>query len=155
MSRAGFGKGIVLGLFVLFSSSSLFAEVGRIAEIGNIQGAVWFRKGGTTDWKGAEKGMILLESDEIKTGEGAKAEIFLDAGGETGKLNLSPGTQMRIETMKKDPATEDKTTLLDLAVGKVMIKAEKLKGNSSFQVKTPTSICGVRGTLFEVTVEAK
>ena len=155
MSRTGFGKGVALGLFVLFSSAVLFAGVGRVAEIANIQGAVWFRKGGTTEWKGAEKGMLLLENDEIKTGGNAKAEILLDAGGETGKLDLEANTQLRIETMKKDPATDDKTTLLDLAVGKVMIKAEKLKGNSSFQVKTPTSVCGVRGTLFEVTVEAK
>ena len=155
MRQAGFGKGILVGLVILFSSSSLFAEVGRVAEIGSIEGAVWFRKGGSNEWKGAEKGMLLLESDEIKTGENAKAEILLDSGGETGKLNLSANTQMRIETMKKDPATDEKTTLLDLALGKVIIKAEKLKGNSTFQVKTPTSICGVRGTLFEVTVEAK
>jgi hypothetical protein len=155
MSRAYFGRGAVVALSILFASSILFAEVGRVAEIANIQGAVWFRKGGTTEWKGAVAGMLLVESDEIRTDENSKAELLLDAGGETGKLNLEENTQMRIETMKRDPATDSKTTLLDLAIGKVIIKAEKLRGNSSFQVKTPTSICGVRGTLFEVTVEAK
>ena len=154
MKKINFCKGLVLGLCVLFIAAPVFAEVGRIAEISGIDGAVWFKKSGTAEWKGAEKGMILLENDEIKTGEGAKAEILLDVAGETGKLDLAPNTQLRIETMKKDPLTEDKTTLLDLAVGKVLVKAEKLKGSSSFQIKTPTSICGVRGTLFEVTVEA-
>lgn len=155
MDRKIFNTGLALVFCVLFVSAPLFAEVGRVAEISNLQGAVWFRKSGTTEWKGAEKGMLLLENDEIKTGENAKVEILLDTAGETGKLDLAANTQMRFETMTKDSATQDKTTLLDLAVGKVLIKAEKLKRNSSFQVKTPTSICGVRGTLFEVTVEAK
>ena len=155
MDRMSFSKGLALIFCALLTSAPLFAEVGRVAEIANLQGAVWFRKSGTTEWKGAEKGMLLLENDEIKTGENAKAEILLDTAGETGKLDLAANSQMRFESMKKDPETEDKTTLLDLAVGKVLIKAEKLKGDSSFKVKTPTSICGVRGTLFEVTVEAR
>lgn len=155
MDRVSFSKKLVLVICVLFVSAPLFAEVGRVAEISSLQGAVWFRKAGTTEWKNAEKGMLLLENDEIKTGENATVEILLDTAGETGKLDLTANSQMRFEAMKKNPATADKTTLLDLAVGKVLIKAEKLKGNSSFQVKTPTSICGVRGTLFEVTVEAK
>lgn len=155
MDRMSFSKVWVLVLCAIFVSAPLFAEVGRVAEISNLEGAVWFRKSGTTEWKGAEKGMVLLQNDEIKTGDNAKVELLLDTAGETGKLDLSANSQMRFETMGKDPVTEDKTTLLDLAVGKVLIKAEKLKGNSTFQVKTPTSICGVRGTIFEVTVEAK
>ena len=153
MNRMASVKGLVVALCVLFTAAPLFAEVGRVAEISDIQGDVQFRKGGTTEWKGAEKGMLLLEGDAIKTGATAKATIVLDKAGETGELALAPNSQMRIETLKKNPATEDKTTLLDLALGKVLVKAEKLKGNSSFQVKTPTSICGVRGTTFEVSVD--
>ena len=155
MERMSFSKVWVSVLCAMFVAAPLFAEVGRVAEISNLEGAVWFRKSGTTEWKGAEKGMMLLQNDEIKTGANAKVEILLDTAGETGKVDLSANSQMRFETMGKDLVTEDKTTLLDLAVGKVLIKAEKLKGNSTFQVKTPTSICGVRGTIFEVTVEAK
>ncbi|OGX11988.1 MAG: hypothetical protein A2351_07735 [Omnitrophica bacterium RIFOXYB12_FULL_50_7] len=155
MNRVEMVKGLAVGLCIFFISAPLFAEMGRVAEISNIQGSAWFRKSGTTEWKGAEKGMILLENDEIKTGENAKVEILLDTAGETGKLDLEANTQMRFDSMKKDSATADKTTLLNLALGKVMIKVEKLQGSSSFQVKTPTSICGVRGTLFEVTVEAQ
>jgi len=153
MNRMNAVKGLVLGLCVFFISTPLFAGVGRIAEISDIQGDVQFRKGGTTEWKGAEKGMILLEGDSIKTGAVAKAKILLDKAGETGQLDLAPNSLLRLQTLKKDSTTEDKTTLLDLALGKVLIKAEKLKGNSSFQVKTPTSICGVRGTTFEVSVD--
>lgn len=153
MNRKNVVKALVLGLCVFFISTPLFAEVGRVAEISDIQGDVQFRKSGTTEWKGAEKGMLLLEGDAIKTGVASKAKILLDKAGETGQLDMAPNSQLRLETLKKDPATQDKTTLLDLALGKVLVKAEKLKGNSSFQVKTPTSICGVRGTTFEVSVD--
>ena len=155
MNRVSFSRGLVVAFCSLFILTPLFAGVGRVAEISSIQGAVFYRKGGTAEWKGAFKGMLLLESDEIKTGENGKVEILLDTAGETGKLDLAANSQMRFEAMKKDAVTEDKTTLLDLAVGKVLIKVSKLEKNSSFQVKTPTSICGVRGTLFEVTVEAR
>jgi hypothetical protein len=138
---------------MLFIATPLFAEVGRVVEILDIQGDVQYRKGGTLEWKGAEKGMLLVEGDSIKTGPVAKATLVLDKAGETGQVNMSPNSQMRIETLQKNPVTEDKTTLLDLALGKVLVKAEKLKGNSSFQVKTPTSIAGVRGTTFEVSVD--
>ncbi|HNX69599.1 MAG TPA: FecR family protein [Candidatus Omnitrophota bacterium] len=136
------------------SSNTGELKTGRIAEINSTEGTVLFRKNGTEDWKTATKGMLLVENDEIKTGENSKAEILLDKGGETGKLNLAANTQLRLETMKQDPVSGDKTTLLDLALGRVLVKAEKFGGNSSFQVKTPTSICAVRGTVFEVTVEA-
>jgi len=155
MTHKHLAAGLIAVFAFLFISPSLFAATGRVAEISSIEGAVWFRKGGTGEWKGAEKGMLLLENDEVKTAENAKAVILLDAAGETGKIDLAPNTQMRIETMAQDTTSGEKTTLLDLALGRVLIKAEKLKGNSSFQVKTPTSICAVRGTVFEVTVEAK
>jgi hypothetical protein len=155
MGRMIFKKGFAVVLCFLFVSAPLFAEVGRVAEIVSLEGSVWFRKSGTTEWKGAEKGMLLLENDEIKTGESGTAVLLLDTAGETGRLDLAENSQMRFEVMRKDPLTDDKSTLLDLAVGKVMVKAETLQRNSTFQVKTPTSICGVRGTLFEVTVEAK
>ena len=155
MSKVNWSKVGAIGVCLLFIAAPLFAEMVRVAEINEIQGDVWFRKAGTTEWKGAEKGMMLLEDDEIKTGGNGKAEILLDSSGETGKVNVAENSQMRLKTMQKDPTSADKTTLLDLAMGKVLIKAEKLQRNSSFQVKTPTSICGVRGTLFEVSVEAK
>ena len=46
-------------------------------------------------------------------------------------------------------------TLLDLAIGKILIRAKKLHSEEEkFEVKTPTTIVGVRGTTFAVEVEA-
>jgi hypothetical protein len=68
---------------------------------------------------------------------------------------VKEGSLFRINKAETDPVMGDKTTILDLAIGKVMVHVEKLKGNSRFEVRTPTALTGVRGTTFEVTVKEK
>ena len=55
--------------------------------------------------------------------------------------------------MKIDEASQVKMTELQIAIGGVLVKAEKLKRESDFEVVSPSSIVGIRGTMFEVSVE--
>ena len=105
-------------------------------------------------WKPAEAGMTLYENDEVRTGKESTAKILIDENGNTGQLDLKPESQLRMGGLELDRVTGDKTTILDLAVGKVLVHAEKLKGNSRFQVRTPNSTTGVRGTTFLVDASA-
>jgi hypothetical protein len=75
--------------------------------------------------------------------------------GKVGQVEVKEGSLFRINKAETDPVMGDKTTILDLAIGKVMVHVEKLKGNSRFEVRTPTALTGVRGTTFEVTVKEK
>ena len=113
-----------------------------------------FVKGRDGEWIPAQDGMVVLPGDEIKTAEGNTVDLVLDEG-KTGELRINGGTMMRINKMTEDPETKEKTTLLDLALGRMLVKAEPLKGNSKFEVRTPTALTGVRGTIFEVSVEPK
>ncbi|MBI4711294.1 MAG: FecR domain-containing protein, partial [Candidatus Omnitrophica bacterium] len=72
-----------------------------------------------------------------------------------GHIEIKGGSLFRIQKAETDPVTGDKTTLLDLALGKIVVDVEKLKGNSKFEVRTPTALSGVRGTTFEVTVKER
>ena len=142
-----------LGVAVAFglSGSLAFAQGARHGQLSHVQGevSVLFQEG---DWQKGEVGMVLSEGDEIRTEEGATAQILLDQG-ETGRLELREKSLFRIHTMTQDLRTGEKTTLLDLAIGKVLVHAGKLKGDSKFEIRTPTSTTGVRGTVFEVSVE--
>ena len=70
-------------------------------------------------------------------------------------VDVSEKSQLSLATLVKDTTSGLKKTLLDLAIGQVLIKAEKLDTpDSKFEVKTPTSVVGVRGTKFSVRVEA-
>jgi hypothetical protein len=106
------------------------------------------------EWKSAKDGMVILPGDEVKTAQGNVAEMMLD-GGATGRVEIKEGSLFRIQKAETDAATGDRTTILDLAIGKILVKVEALKGNSKFEVRTPTALTGVRGTLFEVTVREK
>jgi hypothetical protein len=105
-------------------------------------------------WMPAADGMVILPGDEVKTASAGSVEVMLD-GGKVGRVEVKEGSLFRIAKAESDPVTGDKATLLELAIGKILVKAESLRGNSRFEVKTPTALTGVRGTLFEVTVKEK
>ncbi|MDD5226781.1 MAG: FecR family protein, partial [Candidatus Omnitrophica bacterium] len=106
------------------------------------------------EWQAAKDGMVILPGDQVRTASQSSVEVLLD-NGKVGVVEVKGGSLFRISKAETDPVMGDKTTLLDLAVGKVMVHVEKLKGNSRFEVKTPTALTGVRGTTFEVTVKEK
>jgi hypothetical protein len=70
----------------------------------------------------------------------------------TAVLTVRGDTQFTFKAFRHDEATKIDNTLLDLEVGSVLVEAEKLVGASRFEVKTPTSVVGIRGTKFEVNV---
>ncbi len=146
----------VLALAITSSSSSVYSQsaaVERFAEVQELTGEVTVKSAPDDGWKLAAKGMKMNENGEIKTGKDSTAVILLDEKGSTGKVDIKPNTWMRIAELGYDDKQENKRTLLDLALGQVLVQAEKLKGESSFQVRTPTSTTSVRGTVFEVKVE--
>lgn len=143
---------------IAFMAASFFilplgggAQEMRFAVVAELRGPVEVRLGGGA-WQAAEEGMVLHEKDEILTAEGGFAELLIDKKGKTGKLTIEGNTRLRLATMSGNPDSIDKTTLLELAIGKVLVRVKKLQGNSKFEVKTPTSTTGVRGTVFRVTV---
>ncbi len=70
-------------------------------------------------------------------------------------VDISEKSLISFATLKKDHLSGMKKTLLELSVGQVVIKAERLDTpDSKFEVKTPTSVVGVRGTKFSVKVDA-
>ena len=109
---------------------------------------------GPGSWSPAKVGDILNEGSFLKTGAGAKAIVNVDDG-KTAVVDVSEKSLVSFATLIKDSATGMKKTLLDLSIGQVLIKAERLDTpDSKFEVKTPTSVVGVRGTKFSVKVDA-
>ena len=145
-----FQLGLVTFL-LFFVSATASAEQVRQATLANFVGDVMIRQDGG-EWKPATPGVIMKINDEVKTSSGATAEVLLDNGA-TGSVKIHEKSQFKIDIMDEDRATGDKVTYLNLALGKILIQVQKLQGDSKFEVRTPTSTTGVRGTVFEVSVE--
>ena len=111
-------------------------------------------KSGKSKWTTAALGAVLQEGDFIRTKDNSSVVLKLEGEVETAIVEVRPNSQLLIAELNEDKLAATQNTLLDLALGKVLITAQKLHAEKSkFEVKTPTSIVGVRGTTFEVSVE--
>lgn len=146
-------KIITIAILVVFVSTACFAaETMRQAKVISASGDTLIKKAGDASWAPIKMDMTLAQGDMVKTGKASSA--ILNLGG-AGNVEIKENSQLSIAQLIQDSSTGDKKTLLDLAMGEVFIKAEKLRSKEEkFEVKTPTSIVGVRGTKFSVKVEA-
>jgi hypothetical protein len=111
-------------------------------KIDKIQGKVEMREGGSA-WKAAVNGASVPLSAEIRTGAGASCMLKW-AGGNV--VKVSPMSQLKISEADKSANGKENSTV-ELANGKVSAHAKKFNTpDSSFKVKTPTAVAGVRGS---------
>jgi hypothetical protein len=144
---------LCVGLLV-FCLAARAEETKRAATISEARGKVEVRVA-QKPWAPAQVGMALNQGDIIRTMAGSFAVLNVDGKGATATVEVKENSQMRLAELIEDKTKATQNTLLDLALGEVLIKAKKLDSEKSkFQVKTPTSIVGVRGTTFSVAVKA-
>ena len=148
-------KSMLILVVVLSLTSVLFAaETKRTATVLEIKGKVDTRSP-DKPWTAAQVGMTLNEKDVIRTKNDSFAVIKLLGVAETATVEIKQNSQLMLAELIQDAKKGTQKTLLDLALGEILIKAQKLhQRNSKFEVKTPTSVVGVRGTTFSVSVEA-
>lgn len=121
------------------------------AKVLEIIGEAKYMSGGAAEWAILDPEVVLKEGDRIKTASDSQVRLELTGHAKTAELIIRKETEFTLQTFRHEDSGTEKT-LLDVAVGSVLVKAEKLKGDSKFEVKTPTSIVGIRGTTFEVQV---
>jgi len=146
-------KTIIVALAIVgVACVSYGSETPRTATILDMDGSVSVRLSGALSVP-AEIGMEMGQGDAVITGADAFALVRLE-GMETATVEVGENTKVLLSELLMNEAESSQTTLLDLAMGKILIKADKLHSEKSkFEIKTPTSVVGVRGTTFEVRVE--
>ena len=144
---------LILGLIgMLMAPKVMYAENSSQAKVLDIKGEASFMKAGSSVWNKLEPTTMLAEGDAIKTGMDSEVKLELMGVSKTAELLIQKETEFKFDMFRHDEATKVESTLLNVDVGSILIKAEKLMGDSKFEVKTPTSIVGIRGTVFEVHV---
>jgi len=92
---------------------------------------------------------ILGEGDSVETGDKGYIEIRLD---NNNAIYPKPNTKLSIITLLLNPATGEFENIFEVTIGNVKARIEGLKDRSKFEVKTPTAVCGARGTIMYVMV---
>jgi len=123
----------------------------RAGKITRVIGRVDIKKAQNTFWIEAFPGTFLSQNDIIKTHEDASIDVeFEKDEGQYFKIRLKDDSRLSFTKMGHDTEARVEDILLDLAIGAVLIKTDKMPPKSKFQVRTPTSMVGVKGTRFEV-----
>ncbi len=134
-------------------SITCYAAGARTVQLVSFDGNVEVKQSGQTSWIPATMGMMIAEGDTVKTAPLSRALLSIDDG-KVATVEVKEGSEMLISELKQGPEADRSKTLLDLAMGEVLIKAQKISSeDSKFEVKTPTSLVGVRGTTFSVKVD--
>ena len=115
-----------------------------------LEGPVQVKKSGETQWSPARPNMILSENDQIQVPRQSRAELILD---NQSVMRLSENTLLTIHKLEEEPATRKETARMDISAGKLWVRMAKLFNPASrYDVKSPTVIAGVQGTVYQIMV---
>jgi len=120
----------------------------RVARVSETIGTVSVYRKDAGDGIGAVHGMNLASKDGLGTGLASGALLEVDSDK---TVQVDENERMTVEKLVGDAITN--RTVLNIEKGSAFFRLKKrLAPGSSFEVKTPTCIMGVRGTQFFVTV---
>lgn len=129
---------------------NIFAGKGRVATLTSLKGSVTITLASApAQPKAGVNNMVISEGDVVKTAGGASVVIRFDDGS---MVKLGPISSMKIGKLAS--SGKGGNTQLDVSNGKVWTRATKQNRDSSFNVKTPTAVAGVRGTYYSSEVDS-
>jgi len=99
------------------------------------------------------EGLLLYKGDTLMTLEKGRVRIKLNDGS---LLSQSSNTNITLNKSVYDRNKKTRSSFLGMALGKARFLVSKLFSfkRSEFKVKTPTAVCGVRGSDFALEVTA-
>jgi hypothetical protein len=113
----------------------------------SLAGEVRIYKKNASDWSQVKQNDIISEGDKLQTADDARAEVRLGNGN---VLLVQSGTELSFSALRYDSASGNYQNEITLAKGRVSGVVGKITAASTFQIKTSTAVCGVRGTFIEV-----
>lgn len=140
---------ILIVVFALLTQSLVVIQ--RIAKADKVTGLVEVQRSGKGEWKMLSTGGLIKTGDVVRSSKDGVAE-FKWADGTRWKI--MPVTQIKVKKSTYNVVKKADQSQLELSTGKVFIRIIKALGPSSkFEVRTPTAVAAVRGTIFSVEVK--
>ena len=148
----------IIAVFILLFSIFLFLLLGKMLlpekkvvfdqtnKIFVVKGDVKIKKAnGETTWQKVNTSTILEKGDVVETQEGSSVDLVI---GSNIEKSVRVAEKSHLEFKSINP------TDLNLSKGKIAVSLKKLESKSSFTIKTPTAICGARGTAWSEETDA-
>jgi hypothetical protein len=148
-TRHGFCFFILLLMILLPLSSALAKDV--IGTIKNVKGSATVSREGISKPLKATRGMLLFLHDQIKTGPDSRLRLVFKDGS---YMTMGEKADLHLDKFEFDPKKQERNAEFRVTIGKFKVFAKDLMKfkKKDFQVKTPTAVIGVRGTVYMVWV---
>ena len=133
---------IIIGLFLLFAVSGIFAQEAIIKEIA---GTVELKRASSAAWEAAVQGQTITGGTIISTG--FKSYALIGIGNSV--ITIRPLTRLSLTEIRASQVTE--TINVNLQAGRVRAEVNPPAGaRSAYTLQTPSATASVRGTIFEL-----
>ncbi len=129
-----------ISILIILLSSIVFGQkpVGKVTfPIGDN----FVQKAGALQWNSVQYNMPVFNADRIKTGRQSRCEITF-----TTKKVMRIGENSIVRIKARDSKTDE----VEMSRGRAWISLFLPKGSSHLIVKTPTSVCAIRGTVYRL-----
>lgn len=143
-------KGLIicsfLAIFLLFALSAMASE--PVGKVSSLEGVVDVLRGGQLPAIAVKVGDPVFEKDVIRTKSNGKAEVTFNDGN---VIRVAPSSRIDIsEYNAKEGSNKAVITLprgkIQSVVNKDIAKSIAVSGKSTYEVRTPNAVAGVRGT---------
>lgn len=139
---------LAISLLLAFFTTTSFAQDSAL-KVAGFEGKVMVKIAPSTEWVDAVVDQALNPKDAVKTGENAQAMLqFSDKS----SIALKPNTEIIVEELVWNDTA--RKAGLNVPIGELRTIIKKVNTPSDFKIKTPTAICGARGTVFYLIVTA-
>ncbi len=124
-------------LLITILPGASYAEKETHVSITYVSGGAEYLKTGQASWQKARVGIFLSSGDSVKTQESGTVQLAFDRNKEN-IVSVRPGSHVTVLL-----AGQEKIELIN---GEVFALVKALTPGSGFEVRTPTAVCGARGT---------
>ena len=114
-------------------------------KVAGFEGKVMVKIAPSTEWVDVVVDQALNTNDSIKTGDNSQAMLLFP---DKSSVALKPNTEIIVEELIWNDTV--RKAGLNMPLGELRASIKKINTPSDFKVKTPTAICGARGTVFYV-----
>jgi hypothetical protein len=140
-------KSFFLAVFTalfFFTASASAQDALKQAKILDLSGSVEIRASSSATWVQAQKGILVGEKTEFRTGPESMCRLAL---GDEKKSVVKIGAETKAVVSSLDPV------MIDIESGEALSMVRNLRKGSTFQVRTPTAVAVARGTGWDQTLK--
>ena len=119
----------------------------------SVNGEVKIKSGKSESWQNVKANERIVVGDQIKTEKSGKVKIVIENGN---IVYLKPNSILKFEELARIETSGKYTNIFSVDRGKIRVEVVAMQDLARFEVRTPTSVAGVRGTVLylDVTPEA-